>query len=357
MLLATVAALLSESTVDLSQYLESTDIPDIQTQAVPSVKTTFEFLPGVTTTPESLSISQDSLPVVTTTPEFLPTAQDSVIQESFPFVKRGRGRPKGSKTQPRPDILSHRLQLSRVAKQKQASEPLQDSRQESEPLQDSHISRPWREDSRQESAPAPPKRGRPKGSKTRKSQQQRRCQLPRAAKQPLQESHVSRPDEETETDEDMPPVKRGRGRPKGSKRQRSLSPKPLPSKKRKITSHIHRKRRLYPPCLLDLESVPILESTNKDHIALAETKLQEVTSGKRLFGHPLVIPSFQRVVPPYRLPATLCNLLFFNVLFSSNALDTATGKVSVFPVTIFQDEEKSSGFPSLLIHCAHMKTL
>ena len=239
----------------------------------------------------------------------------------------------------------------------------------------------WKEIHEKKIQPVKHRRGRPKGSKNKPRQSlSPRIQIPRAAKQDLSsQPRAAKPatDEDTETDEDMPPVRVRRGRPKGSKRKRPSSPDPLQnsspsvepsddsspsiepprSKKRKLASHIHRKRRLYPPCLLDLESVPILKSTNPGHIALAETKLQEVTSGKRLFGHPLIIPSFEKVLPPYRMPATLCNLFFFNVLFSSNALDTATGKVSIFPVTIFQDEQKSSGFPCLLIHSAHMKTL
>lgn len=214
-------------------------------------------------------------------------------------------------------------------------------------------------------------------------------------------------DETTETDEETPtvhiheeapqlPVKRGRGRPKGSKnkikspetilqkRKRSSEEKHAeqvpedgeqPLKKRRgrppknkkpeeknkeeeeQDSEIHRKRRLYPTSLLDLEQVPILKITDQNKIALSEKKLQEVMNGTRLFGQKIIIPSFEAALPPYEMHATLCNLFFFNVLFSSNVLETSTGKVSIFPVTIYKDEKQVSGFPCILIHSSHMKTL
>jgi len=206
---------------------------------------------------------------------------------------------------------------------------------------------------------------------------------PNAMAEPqVTDTKETKEDETTETDEEEVPVKRGRGRPKGSKNkintQESLLQKRLrsdsstditappikrprgrpPGKKSAIPPDIHRKRRLYPTSLLDLEEVPMLKSTDQTRIALAEKKLQNVMSGKQLFGHKLILGSFQSNMPSYELRATLCNLFFFNVLFSSNALDSTTGKVSIFPVTIYKDDDqKSSGFPCLLIHAAHMKTL
>jgi hypothetical protein len=96
-------------------------------------------------------------------------------------------------------------------------------------------------------------------------------------------------------------------------------------------------------------------------IHAAEFKLFQVKNGDMKFGTPVVVPSFQAAYPDYTMAATISNLFFMNVLFSANVMETRDGKVSVFPVTVFTTEEAKKsgkgGFPCMVVHAAHFKTL
>ena len=93
----------------------------------------------------------------------------------------------------------------------------------------------------------------------------------------------------------------------------------------------------------------------------AQSQLNKVATGALDFGRNVVISSFQAYRPEYKLAATLPNLFFMHILCSSNVMETRHGKVSVFPVTVYTNktglQQKQGGFPCLVIHRAHFKTL
>jgi hypothetical protein len=159
----------------------------------------------------------------------------------------------------------------------------------------------------------------------------------------------------------IPPLKkpRPRGRPRGSTKINIQAQKEKKVQEEK--SEVFRKQRLYPEQLLSKQSVPLLTCSDKSQIAAAEEKLQQVLKGEIPFGRNIFLPTFEPKLPAYEIHATLPNLFFLNVLFSNQVIETSKGKVSVFPVTIFNNQQnfqtRKNGFPCLMFHTGHMKTL
>jgi hypothetical protein len=115
------------------------------------------------------------------------------------------------------------------------------------------------------------------------------------------------------------------------------------------------------PRKVDLPSdiVPLWDNI----IVNAEKKLLDVQSGKTAFGTPVVIPSM--VIPSgktdYTVPATLSAMFILNGIFSDQVLDTASGKVGVYFLTVYTSEKqkksKVGGYPVVCLHRAQFKPM
>lgn len=96
-------------------------------------------------------------------------------------------------------------------------------------------------------------------------------------------------------------------------------------------------------------------------ISEARIKTDRVYRGVQKFGRSVVISSFTAYCPPFKMEATVDMIMFMHLLFSKQVCHTSIGKVSVYPLTVYnnpQDMKKGKqGYPVVAIHKAHMKTL
>jgi len=160
-------------------------------------------------------------------------------------------------------------------------------------------------------------------------------------------------------DPDAP--KRKRGRPRLDPSQK----KPKPIKKKKFTTdgrEVLRETRAYPDSLFDLSQVGYMKVQDDRVVAAANQKRQWVKNGQYQFGESIVLPSFNtHEFKEFKLPSTAPAIYIMHTLFSEFAVNTITGQVAIWPVTIYnskeQQESKKGGEPCFAIHRGLIKVI
>lgn len=100
----------------------------------------------------------------------------------------------------------------------------------------------------------------------------------------------------------------------------------------------------------------------KSIVEISEKKLNQVKSGEVDFGFRIFLKSFKPLdYLQYKFQLTISNIFFFHLLFSDDVINTKTGQVSIFPVTVHQSQnelnEKTNGFPCMLVQVSHIRHL
>jgi hypothetical protein len=132
-------------------------------------------------------------------------------------------------------------------------------------------------------------------------------------------------------------------------------------------SHIHRQFNCYPDSFFDISRKYLSATSDKSIIKLnnggeiiggSMQKFYDVQNGKKPFGRPVILPSFQ---PPadlkFEIPATFPVLLILHTFCREQVLLTRKGQVVIWPLTVFTNNLMQNGYPVLMIHRAQFNVV
>lgn len=163
-----------------------------------------------------------------------------------------------------------------------------------------------------------------------------------------------------------------RGRPKGSSSRSKIDREEIEAEKESERRQgIYKVNVKYPPSLINLDEMGYLKVEDfpdqLDMHAIIQRsiiKWEEVYKGPTVVGVPVTLPSFVRPRLEdikFQLPAVVPMLFLMHTLCSKNAMFTADGKISVWPLMVYTSDDhrtaREFGTPVLCVHIAHIKTL